>query len=73
MEHLDGILKRKGELDPLDVKAEMTEVMSLPVGVIRHEDGLRKATQAINHIRKEKIADLGVGHIRSQGWLRQRP
>lgn len=65
IEHLHGILKREGGLDPLNVKAELTEVMSLHVGVIRHEDGLRKAAQAIDRIRKEKIADLWVGHIRS--------
>ena len=65
MEHLDGILRREGGPDPLDVKAELTEVMSLHVGVIRHEDGLRKAAQAIDRIRKEKIVDLGVGPLRS--------
>jgi fumarate reductase (CoM/CoB) subunit A len=65
MERLDGVLRREGGPDPLEVKAELTGVMSLNVGVIRHEDGLRKATQAVDRIRKEKIPVLGVGPLQS--------
>ncbi|KPK86017.1 MAG: hypothetical protein AMJ94_18435 [Deltaproteobacteria bacterium SM23_61] len=65
MEHLDGVFRREGGPDPLEVKAELTEVMSLNVGVIRHEEGLRQATQAVDRIRKEKIPVLGVGPLRS--------
>jgi fumarate reductase (CoM/CoB) subunit A len=65
MKHLDGILQREGGPDPLEVKSELTEVISLNVGVIRHEDGLRKATQAVDRIRKEEIPLLGAGPLRS--------
>ncbi|MGE5253633.1 MAG: FAD-dependent oxidoreductase [Planctomycetaceae bacterium] len=65
IERLDGILRREGRPDSIEVKAELTEVMSLNVGVIRHEDGLRKATKAVDRIRKEKIPALGVGPLRS--------
>ncbi len=65
VECLDGVLRREGGPDPLEVKAELTEVMSLNAGVIRHEEGLRKATQTVDRIRKEKIPVLGVGPLRA--------
>ena len=55
---IEAILKREKGFDPLEVKAELTDVMSLCVGVIRNEEGLRKATKRIENMRKDKVAKL---------------
>jgi len=62
---LMGIMEREDEVDALEVKAELTETMSVHVGVIRNEDGLRRASDAIDRIRREKIGKLCLGHEKS--------
>jgi len=52
------ILKRDKGFDSLEVKDEFTEIMSRYVGVIRNEDGLRKATQMLDKIKENKIGNL---------------
>lgn len=52
------ILKRDKGFDPLDVKDELIEIMSKYVGVIRNEDGLRKATQMLDKIKENRIDNL---------------
>jgi len=55
---IEAILNRKKGFDPLEVKEELTDVMNLYVGVIRNEDGLRKAAESIKNLRKDKVAKL---------------
>lgn len=53
-----GILKRDKGFDSLEVKDELIEIMSKYVGVIRNEDGLRKATQMLDKIKENRIDNL---------------
>jgi len=55
---IEAILKREKGFHPLEVKEELTYIISLCVGVIRNEDGLRKAAEIIQNIKKEKVAKL---------------
>lgn len=55
------IMKRDKGFDPLKVKDELAEIMSKYVGVIRNEDGLRKATQLLDKIKENKIGNLCLG------------
>jgi fumarate reductase (CoM/CoB) subunit A len=57
-ERIEGIIKRDNGVDPLEVKSDLLNMMSLHVGVIRNEAGLRKALQSIEAIRKKKIGKL---------------
>jgi fumarate reductase (CoM/CoB) subunit A len=52
------ILKRDRGIDPVEVRDELTQIMSRYVGVIRDEGGLRKATQMLDKINQEKIGNL---------------
>ena len=63
--HTVEILKRDKGFNPLEVKNELTEIMSRYVGVIRNEDGLRKATQMLNEIKENKIGNLCLTGERS--------
>lgn len=58
---IEEILKREKGLDPLEIRNEITEVISLYAGVIRSEDGLRKAIQVLDKIKEEKINSLCLG------------
>jgi fumarate reductase (CoM/CoB) subunit A len=55
------ILGRETGEDPSEVKAAITETMSLYAGVLRHEDGLRKASQSLSEIRESKMDRLFPG------------
>jgi len=59
------ILGRDEGFDPAEVKNEITGVMSLYVGVLRHEEGLQKAARLFSAIRSMKIDHLTVGKERS--------
>jgi fumarate reductase (CoM/CoB) subunit A len=59
------ILKRDKGIDPVEVKDELTQIMSRYVGVIRDEGGLRKATQMLDKIKGEKIGNLCLTGERS--------
>ena len=59
------IFKRDKGFDPLEVKDELTQIMSRYVGVIRNEDGLRKAIQMLDEIKENKIGNLCLAGKRS--------
>ena len=59
------ILKCDKGFDPAEVKGELTEIMSRYVGVIRDENGLRKAAQVLGEIKEKKIANLRLVGDRS--------
>lgn len=58
---IQHILGRERGLDPSDLKSEITKIMSLYVGVLRHEDGLQKAARSLSDIRESKINHLSLG------------
>jgi succinate dehydrogenase/fumarate reductase flavoprotein subunit len=62
---LESVIKRDEGFDPLEVRADLSDVMSLNVGVIRNEDGLRKAAEGIENIKKDKLDRLCVVDERS--------
>jgi fumarate reductase (CoM/CoB) subunit A len=55
---LRQILGRETGEDPSEVKGAITKIMSLYAGVLRHEDGLRKASQSLSEIRESKMDRL---------------
>lgn len=61
-EYVEGrllsISKREENIDPAEVREELTGTMSDHVGVIRNEDGLRKASDILKEIRETKIQKL---------------
>ncbi|MFC1941436.1 FAD-dependent oxidoreductase [Chloroflexota bacterium] len=63
--HIVEIFERDKGLDPVEVKNELIEIMSRYVGVIRNEDGLRKATQMLDKIKENKIGNLCLTGERS--------
>jgi fumarate reductase (CoM/CoB) subunit A len=62
---LRDILKRDSGFDFLEVKDEITKIMSLYVGDFRNEDGLQKAVRALDEIREDKLNRLYLGRERS--------
>ena len=66
---IEAILKRDKGFDPLEVRAELADVMSVHVGVIRNEDGLRKAEEGIEKIKKDKLDKLCLVGERSLNTL----
>jgi len=52
------IFKRDKGFDPLEVKEELTGIVGKYVGVIRNEDGLRKAIQTFDKTKENKIGNL---------------
>lgn len=62
---MSQILKRAEGSDPTETKEEIAGVMSKHVGVLRNEEGLRKAAQSFSAIRSMKIDRLFVGKDRS--------
>ncbi len=59
-DRISKVLQRDGGVDPLEVRNEITEIMSRYVGVIRDEDGLRKAAQMLERIKGGKIGNLCI-------------
>jgi fumarate reductase (CoM/CoB) subunit A len=59
------ILGRKTGEDPAEVKGEIAKIMSLYAGVLRHEDGLRKAAGSLARIRETRLDHLSPGADRS--------
>jgi fumarate reductase (CoM/CoB) subunit A len=51
-EKIYGMLGRKGEVKPLDVKKKIKEVMWNYVGIIRNNNGLEQALKEIENIKK---------------------
>jgi fumarate reductase (CoM/CoB) subunit A len=62
---LSQILRRDEGPDPTEVKNEIARVMSLYVGVLRHEEGLQTASRSFSAIRSMKIDHVSVGKERS--------
>ena len=63
-----AILRRDSGIDPQEVRAELTEVMSRYVGVLRNEDGLTEATRVLDEIHEKKVDKLclqGEGSFKS--------
>ncbi len=52
-------------VDYREVRKEISEAMSRYAGVIRHEEGLRKALDILNNIGQEKLGSLRVAENRS--------
>lgn len=63
------ILKRDKGFDFREVKDQITETMSMYVGVLRNGDGLRKAIQTLNKIKAEKVKQLCLAGERSSKGL----
>ncbi len=59
------ILKRGKGIEPSEVKKEVTRILSLYVGVLRNEEGLKRATQSFSDIRATQIDQLALGAERS--------
>lgn len=59
------ILKRDRGFGFLEVKDQITKTMSQYVGDFRNEEGLRKAVQALNEIKEDKISSLCLGDKRT--------
>jgi fumarate reductase (CoM/CoB) subunit A len=64
-DRLLSISKREENIDPAEVREELTGTMSDHVGVIRNEDGLRKASDILKEIRETKIQKLSPKKDRS--------
>ena len=62
---LESVIKRDEGFDPLEVRADLSDVMILNVGVIRNVDSLRKAAEGIENIKKDKLDRLCVVDERS--------
>jgi fumarate reductase (CoM/CoB) subunit A len=60
-----SILTRGKGVDPLEVKDELAAIMSRYVGVLRNEDGLRRARQVLDEIKEKKIGNLCLTGERS--------
>ncbi len=59
--HIGEILNRDKGVDPLEVRSELTQIMSHCVGVLRNEEGLRKAMQVLDSIEKDEVGRLYLG------------
>jgi fumarate reductase (CoM/CoB) subunit A len=64
-DRISKVLGADGGIDPLEVRNEITGIMSRYVGVIRDEDGLRKAAKMLERIEEEKIGNLCMRDERS--------
>jgi len=63
--HIEEIIKRDKGFEPLEVKGDITGIMSKYVGVVRNKDGLQKATQMLDKIKENKITKLCLVSKRS--------
>jgi len=57
-DRIETILKRKKGIDYREVRGEITETMTLHAGVLRHEDGLRRALRSLDEIQQKKIGSI---------------
>jgi fumarate reductase (CoM/CoB) subunit A len=64
-DRISKVLERAGGGDPLEVRNEITGIMSRYLGVIRDEYGLRKAAEMLEGIKEGKIGNLCIGGERS--------
>lgn len=64
-ERITSILKRDKGFDPVEVRDEITEIMSRYVGVIKNDEGLRKAAYLLDQIEQNKLAKLYLTGERS--------
>lgn len=64
-DQINEIFNRKDGIDPLEVETEIKEIMSKYVGVVRNEEGLRKAIQLLDNIKEHKIKKLCLFEDRS--------
>jgi fumarate reductase (CoM/CoB) subunit A len=64
-DRISKVLGRDGGVDPLEVKNEITGIMSRYLGVIRDEDGLRKAAKMLERIKEGEIGTLCIRGERS--------
>jgi fumarate reductase (CoM/CoB) subunit A len=64
-DRIENIFKRDKGIDPLEVRDELAEIMSMYVGVIRNEDGLQKVTEILEKIEEDKIVNLCLEGDRS--------
>lgn len=55
------IIDRKSGEGPAEIKGEITKIMSLHAGVLRNEEGLRKASRLLAEIRESRIGRLCAG------------
>jgi fumarate reductase (CoM/CoB) subunit A len=55
---IEAILRRDKGFDPLEVQEELADLMSVYVGAIRNEDGLQKAEEAIEKMKRDKLDKL---------------
>lgn len=63
--HIAEILNRDKGCDPLEVKEELTQTMSMYVGVTKSEEGLSKAARILNDIEENKVGNLCAGEKQS--------
>ena len=54
-DRIETLLKRSKGIDDREVRSEITQMMSLHAGVLRHEDGLRRALGTLDEIQQKKI------------------
>ena len=64
-DRISHILGRNEGVDPAEARDEITRVMSLYVGVLRHEEGLQTASRSLSALRAAKIERLSLGKERS--------
>lgn len=68
-EQAAALWNRQDGVDYREVRKEITALMSLYAGVIRHEEGLRRALSAMDAIGRDKIGRLCIAENRSFGEL----
>ena len=69
VEKIAALWSRETGVDYREVRKEISDLMSRYAGVIRHEEGLRTATAAMDEIEQKKIPNLCVAENRSFGEL----
>jgi succinate dehydrogenase / fumarate reductase flavoprotein subunit len=57
-DRIETLLKRGKGIDYREVRREITEMMSLYAGVLRHEEGLRRALGILTEIQQKKIGRI---------------
>jgi fumarate reductase (CoM/CoB) subunit A len=64
-DRISRTLGRDQGVAPTEARDEIARVMSLYVGVLRHEEGLQKAARSLSALRRRKIGRLFPGKERS--------
>jgi len=62
---IEEIFRRRKGFDPIEIEEAVKETMGKYVGVVRNEEGLRKAIGTIDEIKKNKVPHLCLAHERS--------